>query len=284
MQKKDVYFLALVEFYKNDGNFESCSFAMLIHLILFKLGDSNGRIRNHAIKLLNILASDKEEEYWANNYYHPGINSSLFELSGKVQFNLSIKLANEYPNQAFELFNEFIYRLDQPSIEFVNQQKMLKILIPWIKKMKLSILTMNELPEFLQNLFWMTVKFINENVVIKNIMRIWKTLANNEENISYIIDYIVFLGIHKKNQLFIEIAKKVIFYIAITNVKVTINNLINELSTIKILPRSKSESILQKQKLNQVSSSESNSFSIELDSNSKLYKIMPDITSYSPPG
>ena len=255
------YFLAIVEGYKIGVSFISYSPAILYHLILFKLGDNNIKIRLSAIQLLQILAyreceknrkldsisprsknssnssnGNKDDDvldsyHWGCNYSPPSVHGYLFEIYQQTQLDLSYRLANDYPSITFEFFDEFVYRLDSASS--LHQKLMLNYLIAWVTKMKLNSLEIDKLVEVLKNLFWVTLKYDGDPHHFTHLVQIWETLAGSDsENIPLIIDFTLSLGVNKRNPSFIDLAKRVVIFLSHTNSQLVIHSLINELSTI----------------------------------------------------
>ena len=228
----DAYFIAIVEVYKKGGSIASFSMAILFHLILFKLGDSDRSIRRCSIQLLQILSNRTEnEDNWGNRYSPPAIDGFIFEVYQAAQLDLSSKLANDYPELTFQLFDEFVHRID--SVTSLHQKLMLSYLLSWIRKMELNILDGTQLQDFLKNMFWLTIKYNGDPHHFTHLAQIWETLAkSHNDNIPLIIDSTLSIGVTKRNQRFINLAKRVMIFISRSNSQQTIDTLVNELSTI----------------------------------------------------
>jgi len=168
---------------------------------------------------------------WGTTYSPPAVDGFLFEVYQTAQLDLSRRLANDFPELTFELFDEFVFRLD--SADSLNQKLMLSYLIAWVEKMRLISLDRESLAEFLKNMFWVTLKYNGDPHHYTHLVQVWETLAGSDsENIPTIIDYTLSLGISKRNPLFVQLAKRVVIFLSHTNSKQAIDTLVNELSTI----------------------------------------------------
>ncbi|KAL6050877.1 hypothetical protein QOT17_019533 [Balamuthia mandrillaris] len=242
------YFLALVELYKS--NDMQHPLPVLFNLILLKAGDSSAVIRRNAVQLLQLIAPRSAEE---NMEYSPLPITSLLDTTFvKCQMELSQRLAHQNIHLVAEMAEEMVFRL--PCCDKRGQKQMLSCLVPWIKEMNSPSSSKQTLPPkgseqstvvpelddtLLQNLLLITMQYADDHPV--HVQKIWTTLAEEDNNIGIVIDFLLSIGVKKRNPEFISLAKKIIIYFGRTSSQVSVDTLVTELSSLNTEGRKKDQ-------------------------------------------
>jgi len=119
------------------------------------MGDEQYIVRKSAHELLLLLKSlSHDEERWQNMPLV--IESSLHENYEQAQMELSIRLSQYHHDQATDLVNEMVLRLD--SVTHRAKRQMLRYILPWLETIDLTTLA----PAVLDNL--MDVRYIRRQL------------------------------------------------------------------------------------------------------------------------
>lgn len=258
------YFLALVELFKSQD--VSHPLPVLFLLIVFKAGNQAIALRRNAIQLLQLVVPE-------NVRYSPlPINSLLDVTYRRSQYELSQLLADQNPDMVCDFTVEMVRRLEM--CEARGQRQLLGLLIPWLQCLNRNLHEPNYQPNLeliFENLLLITLQYADDHPLY--VQQLWITLADQEENISNVINALLDLGAKKRNPGFLTLAKKVIIWFGREKPAVTVNTLVARLSSLK--PATKANS--KKSPDSPPSSVRSNGLP------SAFSSVMPDIVAYSTP-
>jgi hypothetical protein len=237
------YFLCLVELFPEErlslhGNQHALHasagssnhsplFTVLLHLVVYMMGDSDYVVRRNAHELLLLIKSlSAEEDRWQNVPFV--IESSLHENYERAQLDLSFRLADAHGDTiAPEFVHEMVSRLD--SVAPRARRQMLRYALPWLAKLDLSRLSRSTLDILLYDLLMVTLKF--ESELRSEAEQIWSQIAARVSNLPILINKLLQIGIAKQNPDFIPLAKLICVYCARRSPKAVVDALVAELSS-----------------------------------------------------
>eukprot|EP01122_Echinamoeba_exundans_P011512 TRINITY_DN4599_c0_g1_i1.p1 TRINITY_DN4599_c0_g1~~TRINITY_DN4599_c0_g1_i1.p1 ORF type:complete len:3193 (+),score=542.19 TRINITY_DN4599_c0_g1_i1:78-9656(+) len=236
------YFLCLVELFPEErlslhGNQQALQqsagvslsplFTVLLHLVVYMMGDSDYVVRRNAHELLLLIKSlSGEEDRWQNVPFV--IESSLHENYERAQLDLSFRLADAHGDAISpEFVHEMVSRLD--SVAPRARRQMLRYALPWLAKLDLTRLSRSTLDVLLYDLLMVTLKF--ESELRSEAEQIWSQLAARVSNLPILINKLLQIGIDKQNPDFIPLAKLICVYCARRSPKAVVDALVAELSS-----------------------------------------------------
>ena len=210
------YFLSLVEILAKVDY--PCEPAMLINLILFKLGDPNYEIRKSAIYLLEIIGSRFLKGSFTNDF-EVAILSPLFATYKQGQLLISGILARDYPTMTHVFLSQAFHRLE--TVNKDGKQNMLSYVLPWLETVYLEHSTDGARAQekqlsglLLNNLMYITIQHGDE--LEREIQSVWSRLVSNVGNVDVLVHFLIDLCIEKKSIILAAHAKKIIVYLGRT--------------------------------------------------------------------
>lgn len=209
------------------GSHNSPLFTVLLHLVVYMMGDSDYVVRRNAHELLLLVKSlSGEEDRWQNVPFV--IESSLHENYERAQLDLSFRLADAHGDAiAPEFVHEMVSRLD--AVAPRARRQMLRYALPWLAKLDLTKLSKVTLDILLFDLLMVTLKF--ESELRSEAEQIWAQLAARLTNLPILINKLLQIGIYKQNPDFIPLAKLICVYCARRSPKAVVDALVSELSS-----------------------------------------------------
>eukprot|EP01087_Luapelamoeba_hula_P008915 TRINITY_DN2269_c1_g1_i10.p1 TRINITY_DN2269_c1_g1~~TRINITY_DN2269_c1_g1_i10.p1 ORF type:complete len:2503 (-),score=428.99 TRINITY_DN2269_c1_g1_i10:100-7608(-) len=276
------YFLALVELYKMQT--VNHPLPVIFNLILLKAGDPMPVMRRNAITLLQLIAPQTVEE---NLTYSPlSVTSGLDVTYRRSQYELSQRLAKQNPKLVAPMVAEMVHRLE--GCTGSEQKQILTTIIPWIQEMNShlykedSFLSDSEVEDLLQNFLVITLLYADSHPI--HVQKIWTTLAAEDNSIATVINFLLNFGVKKKSALFIPLAKKVITFFGRAASQVTVDTLVNELSSLESAPTKKDDRPAKILSSGTVRAHQgSGSLSATSGTLTNLSSLMPETRDYSAP-
>ncbi len=199
----------------------------LLHLVMCRIGDSNLQIRRHALKLLQLVSFATGAARW-EEFDALAIDSELDDTYRYTQQRLSDKLADAYEANAPRVFDEMVVRTDFMSKVTLDQA--LDYIVPWLARLKLYLCSESMRSHSLYNMCLLTHLYQGDRPV--QVQKLWSTLASDQGNVDPIIEFLLRVGVRKRNAAFIPLAKKIVLYISRANGEITVSKLVDELQAV----------------------------------------------------
>jgi hypothetical protein len=219
------YFLCLVSLFPEDIIF-ACSEVVLLHLIVYMIGNADFHVRKAARELLLMLKSlTNSDEQWLTTVPFV-VDSSLPENYERAQIDLSVRLADFHPDSAPEMITEMVIRLD--TVSAPSKRQMLRSIVPWIEKLEFHTLPRQVLDPLMENMLFVTMRYKQD--FPREVEHLWTTVARTNRNLQVVIRELITIGMQRQNTEIIPLAKFVCIYLARTASKVVIDTLVAELS------------------------------------------------------
>ncbi|ORX64161.1 hypothetical protein BCR32DRAFT_178851, partial [Anaeromyces robustus] len=258
------YFTAIVQIFYTIDDYP-CKLNQMLTLTLYKISDPEISIRRNAIQLLKVLESRFLNVNWVEEYESAIGLSSLPVIYKNAQLAISARLVKLLPHLTCEMISEITYCVelissidDRSKYPYSDIRNMFDFLLPWVRSINLQIVNTKRYPilnssdVMLTNLFYLTIKFGNDYYA--EMEQIWSNLIDIEgntqdiqnhqlfnenlnKNISIIIDFLLSIGVRKRNPSFVLYAKKIIVYISRTYAcKNLIDILIENITPLTLIP------------------------------------------------
>ncbi|OUM68331.1 hypothetical protein PIROE2DRAFT_39268 [Piromyces sp. E2] len=256
------YFTAIVQIFYSVDDYP-CKLNQMLTLTLYKISDPDISIRRNAIQLLKVLESRFLNVSWVEEYESSIGLSSLPIIYKNAQLAISSRLAKLLPNLTCEMISEITYCIelissfDMANYPYSDIRNMFDFLLPWVVQAQQRINTkrhpiLSNSDVMLTNLFYLTIKFGNDYYA--EMEQIWSNLIdmdgnpqdiqnpqmfneNLNKNISIIIDFLLSIGVRKRNPAFVLYSKMIIVYISRTYAcKNLIDTLIENITPITLIP------------------------------------------------
>lgn len=192
----------------------------LIGLCMFTLGSDQSEIRTKSAQLLRTL---EERQPSPRNSKIQDFDISISDKTKAVyklaQFEISKRLAKQYPELAFHIFSDFT--LNFKDVQPGSQRNVVAIMLPWIQSVELK-LDPNGGPTtesyvLLANLIEITIK--TSGAMHNEVQALWQALATGPfpQNVRIVLDFIISLCLDRREQNFVEYAKQIVVFLASTN-------------------------------------------------------------------
>ncbi|RYO79438.1 hypothetical protein DL762_008182 [Monosporascus cannonballus] len=194
-----------------------CPFWKLLGLCLITLGNDQSDIRSRSARVLRSL---EERQPAARSAKIRDFDISISDKTKAVyklaQFEISKRLAKQYPELAFHIFSEFslYFKNLQPAV----QRNVVAAILPWIQTVELK-LDPNGGPTtpsymLLANLLELTIK--SSAALHNEVQALWQALATSPHpgNVRIILDFIISLCLERREQNFVEYAKQIVVFLA----------------------------------------------------------------------
>lgn len=220
------WFLAVVELMEMNPDVQR-PVPEMVNLVLCKIGDSQLHIRRNSLKLLQLVAYATGPGRW-EEYDALAIDSELDDTYRYTQQRLSEKLADVYESHAPRVFDEMVMRTEALGKTALDQA--LDYIVPWIARLKLYLSTESMRSHTLYNMCLLTHLYQTDRPM--QVQRLWTTLASDQGNVDPIIEFLLRVGVRKRNPAFIPLAKKVVVYISRSNGEITVSKLVDELQAV----------------------------------------------------
>ncbi len=194
-----------------------CPFWKLLGLCLFTLGNDQSDIRSRSARVLRSL---EERQQVARSAKIRDFDISISDKTKAVyklaQFEISKRLAKQYPELAFHIFSEF--SLYFKSLQPFAQRNVIAAILPWIQTIELQ-LDPNGGPTaqsyvLLANLLELTIK--SSAAMHNEVQALWQALATGPHpgNVRLVLDFIISLCLERREQNFVEYAKQIVVFLA----------------------------------------------------------------------
>ena len=224
-----------------------CPFWKLLGLCLFTLGNDQSDTRSKSSAMLQSLEARQQRNSKIQNF-DISIADKTQAVYKLAQFEISQRLASQYPELAFHIFSEFtLYFKDlQPAA----QRNVVAVLLPWIQSIDLK-LDPNGGPRaesyvLLANLLEITIK--SSGALHNEVQALWQALATGPHpgNVRLVLDFIMQLCLERREQNFVEFAKQIVVFLSTTNstpgIKV-VEFLLTQIKPKAMVPNEKKEAI-----------------------------------------
>eukprot|EP01105_Mastigella_eilhardi_P024563 TRINITY_DN643_c1_g5_i2.p1 TRINITY_DN643_c1_g5~~TRINITY_DN643_c1_g5_i2.p1 ORF type:complete len:1984 (+),score=483.57 TRINITY_DN643_c1_g5_i2:3-5954(+) len=224
-KESEWYFLALVELAKElPLTVFDNALPRLLHLIIFKAGDTKNFIRQAAYELMWYVGTRLDSGRIVVLSFSS--ETCMPETYAQTQCSMSTELSNLCPDRANELFIEAASRL-LSCRGVLEEKKMLAYVIPWLEKVDLT-LSKSQQGGLLEACFLLTSLYTSDHPLL--IKSLWATLASKSYNVGIIVDKLIRMGTHKTFHPFVGLAKCVCLSLCSVAARNTIDCLISDLS------------------------------------------------------
>ncbi|KAI1083418.1 cell morphogenesis N-terminal-domain-containing protein [Whalleya microplaca] len=232
-------------------------FWRLLGLCLFTLGNDQSDIRSKSAHVLRAL---EERQQAARSSKIRDFEISVADKTKAVyklaQFEISKRLAKQYPELAFHIFSEFTlyFKNLQPG----EQRNVVAVILPWIQTIELKV-DPNGGPiaqsyVLLANLLEVTIK--SSAALHNEVQALWQALATGPHpgNVRLVLDFIISLCLERREQNFVEYAKQIVVFLSSTSstpgIKV-VEFLLMQISPKAMVPNEKREVVPPPPDINQ---------------------------------
>ncbi|RYP80409.1 hypothetical protein DL770_006214 [Monosporascus sp. CRB-9-2] len=194
-----------------------CPFWKLLGLCLITLGNDQSDIRSRSARVLRSLEERQQAARSAKiRDFDISISDKTKAVYKLAQFEISKRLAKQYPELAFHIFSEFslYFKNLQPAV----QRNVVAAILPWIQTVELK-LDPNGGPTthsymLLANLLELTIK--SSAALHNEVQALWQALATSPHpgNVRLILDFIISLCLERREQNFVEYARQIVVFLA----------------------------------------------------------------------
>ncbi|RYP37218.1 hypothetical protein DL767_003037 [Monosporascus sp. MG133] len=194
-----------------------CPFWKLLGLCLITLGNDQSDIRSRSARVLRSLEERQQAARSAKiRDFDISVSDKTKAVYKLAQFEISKRLAKQYPELAFHIFSEFslYFKNLQPAV----QRNVVAAILPWIQTVELK-LDPNGGPTthsymLLANLLELTIK--SSAALHNEVQALWQALATSPHpgNVRLILDFIISLCLERREQNFVEYAKQIVVFLA----------------------------------------------------------------------
>jgi hypothetical protein len=220
------WFIALVEVMEMRPELQR-PLPELLHLIMCRIGDPQLHIRRHTLKLMQLVSFATGAGRW-EEYDALSIDSELDDTYRYTQLRLSEKLADAYEPNAPRVFDEMVVRTECMSKVTLDQA--LDYIVPWLLRLKLYLCSESMRSHSLYNMCLLTHLYQSDRPM--QVQKLWITLASDQGNVDPIIEFLLRVGVRKRNAAFIPLAKKIVIYISRANGEIAVSKLVDELQAV----------------------------------------------------
>lgn len=181
--------------------------------------------------------------------YPSSIGSSVHETYHFSQLQLSERLARDYPDLAYGIFTETIYRLEKaptsaqrdrspPTLQkhtpTLAQKQMLQCMVPWVETMdfaKLARSALSTQEAVIQSFLLATLRHVENHPDL--VRKIWTSVAKRgRDNIRFVFEHLMLLAVKKQNPEFVALSKIIAIYLGRCAPATVVDLLVTELSPI----------------------------------------------------
>ncbi|CEP00167.1 hypothetical protein PBRA_007901, partial [Plasmodiophora brassicae] len=223
------YFLVLGEFWMNDIR-ARIPLPELVHLVVYKLGDSSFTVRSMALDMIPVLAEKRPGRVSGRHAPHMIVTSRLQDSYLQAQVEISSRLAHEYA----DCRSEFVATLSRylPAVPSMDKLIMLRYGQPWIHGIDLAGPLGNNILELL---FRVSVEHGTHFAV--ELQSIWRELARTvPSNVIVTLRFLVLkcslIDINENDagsRLVIDTSKRIALYLSRVAPTETIQTMIAEI-------------------------------------------------------
>ena len=217
-------------------------FWKLASLCLFTLGSDQSDIRSKSAYLMRILDEKQPGRTSKVQDFDISISDKTKAVYKLAQFEISKRLAKQYPELAFHVFSELATYFKD--LKPYSQRNMVAVILPWIQTVELKV-DPNGGPTgqsyvLLANLLEITIK--SSAALHNEVQALWQALAAGPHpgNVRLVLDFIISLCLDRREQNFVEYAKQVVVFLSSTNCKV-VEFLLSQITPKAMVPTEKRE-------------------------------------------
>ncbi|KAI0014435.1 cell morphogenesis N-terminal-domain-containing protein [Xylariaceae sp. FL0662B] len=195
-------------------------FWRLLGLCLFTLGNDQSDIRSKSAHVLRALEERKQATRSSKiRDFEISVADKTKAVYKLAQFEISKRLAKQYPELAFHILSEFTlyFKNLQPG----DQRNVVAVILPWIQTIELKV-DPNGGPiaqsyVLLANLLEVTIK--SSAALHNEVQALWQALATGPHpgNVRLVLDFIISLCLERREQNFVEYAKQIVVFLSSTS-------------------------------------------------------------------
>lgn len=210
----------------------------LLTVALLKISDQDSEVRNSSIRLLQEI--EKRFQFLTAVDKHQIAILSTSSVSYKrAMKDISLEISQAHPEITHEVISEAFYRMELISYPR-GRRDVLHLVLPWLLGIEITLddrygKVANLCWLLLWNMVFVTVKYSAESET--EVEAIWAALASKNDNISYIVEFMVQHALERRSNQFPAIARKILLYVARTESSETlIDCLLNLLTPKSMVP------------------------------------------------
>eukprot|EP00005_Dracoamoeba_jomungandri_P003467 CAMPEP_0174259622 /NCGR_PEP_ID=MMETSP0439-20130205/8428_1 /TAXON_ID=0 /ORGANISM="Stereomyxa ramosa, Strain Chinc5" /LENGTH=2204 /DNA_ID=CAMNT_0015343587 /DNA_START=107 /DNA_END=6718 /DNA_ORIENTATION=+ len=207
-----------------------------LHLCIVNLLDNDPTVRKLVLKVLRHITDD--------NYFSSFINPGIFDSRAILQVELTKKLVEIYPEIGVDMISVAWSRMSvMQDIQILDH---LNYLGYWTTYIDLTKEETKAQLELLQNLSLITAWFEDRKKLVGNI---WKCLVSkNSQNLNIILDFITMHAVITRNNKFIDVGKRIVYFISEVLAEEVVKNLISGLDDTILIKEDTGKEKQQQQK------------------------------------
>ncbi|KAJ1982086.1 Cell morphogenesis protein PAG1 [Dimargaris verticillata] len=214
--------------------------AELLPLALLKVADANPKIRHSAFQLIQVI----ERRFFRDRCYEmfeSSVFSPLATLYRHAQVGLSTVMSEHHAAITSDMVTEIFLHLE--AVNEQSQREMLRFLRPWFCNVQLQFdQSTDQLQEpghcQLLYLFYLTLWLSKKH--LGELEQLWAALVynGNAGNCNLIVRFLLNLALNKRNPTLLEYVKKVVVFLARTEVDIyLIDTIIAYITPAQMIPR-----------------------------------------------
>ena len=210
------YFAVIAEVLLEHADYP-CPIWKILGLCLYTLGNDQSEIRSQSARILRSLEERQQAARSAKvRDFDISISDKTKAVYKLAQFEISKRLAKQYPELAFHVFSEFSFYFK--SLQPFAQRNVVAAVLPWVQTIELK-LDPNGGPTansymLLANLLELTIK--SSAAMHNEVQALWQALATGPYpgNVRLVLDFIISLCLERREQNFVEYAKQIVVFLA----------------------------------------------------------------------
>ena len=205
----------------------SCKLPMLLNLAIYKLSDTNEKVRNSAVKLLHWLSVRFFRT--AEITYQLPRRSHLLEVSKKKLYNISKAFAEKHPELRSDILEEIVTRM--PHVDRESQRLMIYYITAWFSNVNLDDFDEEILLEILKHFIVFTSKYAEQRGDL--IENLWVHLVEEIDNVPILLNALRELILSMQHRALIFEFRRIAIYLFRVVPKEFIKFFISELKSTK---------------------------------------------------
>ena len=193
------------------------AFWRILGTVLITLGNEKSDIRTKSARLLRTMEQRQQRSSKLQDF-DISISDRTTAVYKLAQFEISKRLAKQYPELAFLVFSQFSRHYK--NVQSDAQRNMIAAILPWIQMIELQ-LNPNGRPTaqtymLLANLLEITTR--SSTALHNEVQALWQALATGPHggNVQLILDFVISLCIDRREQSFVGYAKQIVVFLSST--------------------------------------------------------------------
>ena len=184
-----------------------CKLPVLLTLAIHKLADENRVVRKNSVKLLHWMSIRffRTAEYTFKLFRNIISSDSYIKQISEISKCFSMK----HPELRYDILLEIFHRI--PTVDREGQRRMIIYTIAWFHDVRFYEFDEETLKDILQKFTVFTLKYGEQRSDL--LEDLWKELAKQDENVEFIIKFMIDCVIDRQRKDLLIVLKKICIYI-----------------------------------------------------------------------